>query len=120
MTMPPAPYAITRRDDGLLIEWSPPGREPSHVAFWHARGLRLACRCAECVEEMTGRPLVVAARIPADVRPLALALVGAYGVRVTWSDGHATGIYTFEWMLAHCPCAACQAGGAPEPTGNEA
>jgi DUF971 family protein len=33
--------------------------------------------------------------------------VGAYGLRINWSDGHSTGIYTFERLLAGCPCARC-------------
>ena len=32
--------------------------------------------------------------------PVAVALVGAYGIRVTWSDGHATGIYTWRLIMA--------------------
>jgi DUF971 family protein len=48
-------------------------------------------------------------RIPGDIRPLSVALVGTYGLRVQWSDGHGTGIYTFERLLASCPCEACRA-----------
>jgi ATP-binding protein involved in chromosome partitioning len=95
----PVPYAITRRDDGLLIEWS----EGAVPAFYPARPLRLACPCAACVEEMSGRPLLDPATVPQDVRPVSVALVGAYGIRVTWSDGHGTGIYTFERLQASTP-----------------
>jgi len=63
--------------------------------------LRLACPCAECVDEMTSRPLLNPATIPADIRPVHLALVGTYGLRVHWSDGHSTGIYTFAWLQAN-------------------
>ena len=84
----PIPHAINRRDDGLLIEWDRSG----HHAFYPARELRLACGCALCADEMTGRPVLDAARIPADIRPLSVALVGTYGLRVQWSDGHGTGI----------------------------
>ena len=110
------PRAITREDAGLRVEWDAEG----HEAFYPARPLRLACPCAACVEEMTGRPILDAAGVPADVRPVALALVGAYGLRVTWSDGHATGIYTFAALRDACPCQRCCAGGAPDhgpPTG---
>jgi ATP-binding protein involved in chromosome partitioning len=92
----PLPHAITRRDDGLLIEWEAGGRE----AFYPARQLRLACPCAACVEEMSGRPLLDPATVPPDVRPLSVSLVGAYGLRILWSDGHGTGIYTFERLQA--------------------
>jgi ATP-binding protein involved in chromosome partitioning len=87
-----SPVSITRRDDGILIEWDRAGDR----TLLAARALRLACPCAECVEEMTGRPLLDPDRVPADLRPLRIDLVGAYGIRVTWSDGHNTGIYTFD------------------------
>jgi ATP-binding protein involved in chromosome partitioning len=102
--MIPIPHAINRRDDGLSIEWDDRG----HVGFYPARALRLACPCAGCVEEMTGRPLLDPDRVPADVRPVRLELVGAYGLRVHWSDGHATGIYTFEHLSRECPCPRCR------------
>ncbi|MBA2627078.1 MAG: DUF971 domain-containing protein, partial [Gemmatimonadales bacterium] len=31
----------------------------------------------------------------------------AYGLKVRWSDGHDTGIYGFERLLAECGCARC-------------
>jgi DUF971 family protein len=101
------PRGIERRDDGLVVEWEDSG----HRALFEARALRLACPCAECVEEMTGRPLIDPARVPAEVRPLGVDLVGGYGIRVRWSDGHSTGIYTFERLRQICPCARCS--GAP-------
>lgn len=103
--VPALPYAIAREDAGLRIEWTAQG----HEALYPARELRLACRCAACVEEMSGRPLLDPASIPPDIRPVTVALVGAYGLRIGWSDGHATGIYTFEQLRAACPCAACAA-----------
>lgn len=100
------PHAINRQDDGLTIEWD----ENGHVAFFPARALRLACPCAACVEEMSGRPLLDPATVPGDIRPVSIALVGAYGLKIRWSDGHSTGIYTFERLLASCPCPRCASG----------
>ena len=97
------PYRITRRDDGLALEWDQAG----HAALFPARQLRLACPCAECVEEMSGRPLLQPDSIPVNIRPLSVGLVGSYGLKVNWSDGHSTGIYTFEKLLARCPCNGC-------------
>lgn len=103
----PVPWKVRRADDGAAIEihW----REVGHVGRWPARALRLACQCAACVEEMTGRPVLDPASVPEDVSALALKLVGAYAVHVTWSDGHSSGIYPWERLLATCPCDACRA-----------
>lgn len=98
------PFAINRRDDGLLIEWDQLG----HQGFYPARTLRLACPCAGCVEEMTGRPLLDPESVRDDVRPVQVSLVGTYGIRVAWSDGHGTGIYTFARLRAECPCPRCR------------
>jgi ATP-binding protein involved in chromosome partitioning len=103
--MATSPYAINRSDQGLLFEWDAQG----HQGFFPARQLRLACPCAACVEEMTGRPLLNPARVAEDIAPRSLALVGAYGIRVDWSDGHKTGIYTFDRLRATCPCPRCEA-----------
>ncbi|HXE58360.1 MAG TPA: DUF971 domain-containing protein [Gemmatimonadales bacterium] len=106
---PLLPHAITRRDEGILIEWDREG----HRALYEARELRLACPCAACVEELTGRPRLDPRAVPVDVRPLAVALVGQYGLRITWSDGHGTGIYTFRWLRERCPCDRCREGRGP-------
>jgi ATP-binding protein involved in chromosome partitioning len=108
----PIPHAINRRDEGILIEWDQQG----HEGFYPARALRQACPCAACVEEMSGRPLLDPASVPPGIRPLSLTLVGAYGLRVDWSDGHTTGIYTFDRLLAACPCQRCT-GRRPESGG---
>jgi len=102
---PVVPYAITREDAGVRIEWT----RGVHEGFFPARPLRLACPCAGCVEEATGHPLLDPAGVPHDVRPLRLSLVGAYGLRIDWSDGHGTGIYTFDRLRAVCPCPTCRA-----------
>ncbi len=103
----PVPYAVRRVDEGRVveIEWEQGG----HKGRYAARDLRLACACAACVEEMTGRPMLDPARVSADVRALTLRLVGAYAVHVAWSDGHDTGIYPWERLLAICPCERCTA-----------
>lgn len=88
------PVAIARTDRGLVLDWDGAGDRRWYPARW----LRLACPCAQCVEEMSGRPLLDPASVADDIRPERIALVGTYGVRVDWSDGHHTGIYTFQWL----------------------
>jgi ATP-binding protein involved in chromosome partitioning len=58
---------------------------------------------------MTSRPLLDPATVPADVEAATVDLVGAYGIKIRWSDGHGTGIYTFDALRAQCPCPACEA-----------
>ncbi len=104
----PLPVALERRDDGILVTWDRAG----HEALFGARALRLACPCAACVDEISGRPLLEPSRVPPDVKPLQVGLVGAYALRVVWSDGHATGLYTFDWLRRACPCPRCADPGA--------
>lgn len=60
------------------------------------RSVRLACACAACVDEMTGRPILDPRSVPEDVGVRNAEEVGHYGVRFEWTDGHSTGIYTWE------------------------
>jgi ATP-binding protein involved in chromosome partitioning len=101
------PYLVRREEDGaaVTIQWD----EAGHAGRYAARDLRLACLCAECSEEMTRRPLLDPASVPADVRVLSLDLVGAYAVHFTFSDGHTTGIYPWDHLLSLCPCERCRA-----------
>lgn len=52
---------------------------------------------------MTGRPILDPSTVAEDVRPLKVELVGSYAIRVVWSDGHDTGIYTFEYLNRIAP-----------------
>jgi len=79
-----------------------------HESVYQARMLRLACCCAGCVEEMTGRRTLRAESIPSDVHPLSIKLVGRYGIQIQWSDGHGTGIYTFQYLRELCACDRCK------------
>ncbi len=77
----------------LEIDW-----KDGHTSAYDVRGLRLACRCAQCIEEGTGRPLLVEEEVPADVRPVRLSPVGRYAVHIVWTDGHDSGYYTFDYL----------------------
>lgn len=87
----------------LAIDW-----RDGHRSEYAPRTLRLACPCAECVDEFTGRPLLDPQRVPIDVYPLAVQWVGRYALSFDWSDGHSTGIYTFEILRELCPCDECR------------
>lgn len=93
----PTPVGL-HLDDGkrtFVVRWED-GRE-SRIPY---RALRLACRCALCIEETTGRPLLDPESVPDDVGVVDCQQVGLYGVQIRWSDGHGTGIMTWERLLA--------------------
>ena len=60
--------------------------------------LRDACPCAGCIEEGTGRKILDPKTIPADIRPERVEAVGSYAVQFYWSDGHSSGIYTWDLL----------------------
>ncbi|MDA1354234.1 MAG: P-loop NTPase [bacterium] len=53
-----------------------------------SKDLRLQCRCANCVDEFTGKTLVKAGGVSDDVRIMESRPVGRYAIHVGWSDGH--------------------------------
>ncbi len=110
MVVTPMPERIRRSDDAIEVVW-----QEGHVGRFGARALRLACPCAACVDEMSGRPILEPESVPMDVSPRQIELVGGYAIRVRWSDGHGTGMQTFEWLRAHCPCSDCAAARHPNP-----
>ena len=75
----------------LIISWDD-GSETASDWF----RMRANCPCAGCVDEMTGKRTLNPEDLPADVRPNSVSFVGQYAVRFNWSDGHDTGIYTFD------------------------
>jgi DUF971 family protein len=70
--------------------------------------LRLACHCTTCRDELTGRELLDPASVPEDIHPAHVSLVGNYAIKIRWSDGHDTGIYTYEYLLSLCSCERCR------------
>jgi ATP-binding protein involved in chromosome partitioning len=78
-----------------------------HESIYTGYALRLGCRCAVCVEEMSGDKRLRTESISKDVYPLSIDPVGRYAIRFQWSDGHSTGIYTFELIRELCPCPIC-------------
>ena len=60
------------------------------------KDLRDACRCAGCVDELTGKKTLDKNSIPDDIGIKEAEAVGHYGIRFAWTDGHDTGIYTWE------------------------
>jgi ATP-binding protein involved in chromosome partitioning len=85
------PTDVRTEPSRLEIQWS-----DGSVTQHPYRELRLHCPCAVCVDEWTGEKRLDPASVPGDVRPLEVRPVGRYALQVSWSDGHSSGIYSFD------------------------
>jgi DUF971 family protein len=99
----PIPNEIRSADGTIFIRWS-----DGHASRYPSRDLRLACRCAACVDEWTHENRIVTGSIPPTVKPTGIEVVGQYALHFTWSDGHNTGIYTYDYLREVCACDECR------------
>ena len=86
----------------LMIVW-----QDGHESHYVGPVLRGLCPCASCQDEDTGQRLVLPMHISDDLEFRRIEMVGRYALQFEWSDGHRTGIYSFEHLRAICPCAIC-------------
>lgn len=85
---------IEQKDDRtLFIAWTDGRQQDIDVV-----ALRRVCPCAGCKDEWTHKPLISPASIPETVRPIFIESVGRYALKVGFSDGHSTGIYSFDTL----------------------
>ncbi|MEZ5967382.1 MAG: DUF971 domain-containing protein [Planctomycetota bacterium] len=79
--------------DRLRIRW-----QDGVESDYRARDLRLACPCAACVEEWTGRALLDPRQVAEALTLMAVEPVGRYALNFTFSDGHHTGIFSWDLL----------------------
>ncbi len=109
------PVGLEKSDDRhLVIDWS-----DGHQQRIPFRMLRDNCRCAHCIdkhkmykpvgeaETLEPQPKPKSLALPvlsdAEARPIdiaSMAPAGNYGYKVAFSDGHSSGIYSFELLRA--------------------
>ena len=77
----------------LAITWADGAETAYDYEF-----LRWRCACATCAGEMghPGQLQFTESLRPEQYDLESIELVGLYGLRPTWADGHDTGIYTFD------------------------
>ncbi len=93
----PRPVKVDLNSSGdLVVEW-----DDGKSSGVPARKLRSDCPCASCVDEFTGKKLVVIDRIPEGVRVASMEPVGNYALKIRWSDGHETGIYSWRQLRTY-------------------
>ena len=96
----PVPTHLARTDDRqLCIEWSDGLKQTLPM-----RLLRDACQCATCMAEessedqATGSLPVLTAAQAQPLKILGMKPVGNYAYSIAFSDGHTSGIFTFELL----------------------
>lgn len=104
-----------KRDERLLIEWEDGSRSTWPIAW--LRRMSPSADMRELREEMARNPLAVlpASLAAGPVTAIDAELVGTYALRIRFSDGHDTGIYTWAYLRSIEPPAAPEA--APVPRG---
>ena len=99
---------------GVTIDW-----RDGHHSEYPLGLLRDECPCATCTGAHGTRPEKTSYSQPpanpfqmyqAKLRILNVEQVGHYAVQIQWSDGHGSGIYSFDHFRRICPCAECRAG----------
>lgn len=96
----PRPTAIELdRSTALTIRWS-----DGEVSVYPLAALRRACPCAGCKgeREQASKTLLPVAAPLEQQREMSSAegveLVGRYALKMTWRDGHDTGIYDYAML----------------------
>src|ERR1700691_5531531 len=97
--------------EGVDVVWA-----DGHASHYDFAYLRDECPCATCNDEREKKTTFAAAG-PASAavlpmfkpKPTAKSAnaVGNYAIQFTFSDGHATGIYSYDHLRTICSCPSC-------------
>jgi DUF971 family protein len=106
----PVDYYLEEAQRRLIVRW-----RDGHESHYPWDDLRAACPCADCrtAQKPQGGLQVLTGPVVrrGEMQIVAISPVGRYALGFTWSDGHRTGIYSFDFLRRLCPCEACRAGG---------
>jgi DUF971 family protein len=102
----PEHIAISK-SKGIKIDW-----KDGHASDYGLVYLRDKCPCATCTGAHGTPPRQPEASNPFPMFKPTLKMlnaepVGAYAIRIHWSDGHSSGIYSYDHLRAICPCPEC-------------
>ena len=73
------------------IVWT--DEKTTHYPFKY---LRCECPCAACVNEFTGERTLDPNSVSEDIVPTEVGFSGNYALKIKWSDGHQTGLYSWD------------------------
>jgi DUF971 family protein len=114
LTTDPEHIAVSK-SKGIEIDW-----KDGHHSSFGVEYLRDWCPCAQCTgahgteprEKTTSKPAQAAnpfQMYKPKNKMVGIEPIGNYAIRITWNDGHATGIYSFDHLRSICPCETCRA-----------
>lgn len=78
-------------EKNISLKW--PDGEKASVSN---RDMRLSCRCALCINELTGEQILRSESIKPDIAPKKITPLGNYAIGIEWNDGHSSGIYPYR------------------------
>jgi DUF971 family protein len=101
-----------KKDERLEIDWRD-GRK----CVYSLTLLRSLCPCAQCKLTREGqdphslmqapapksRLTILPGNYAGTLTALKAEMVGNYAIQIEWSDGHGSGIYSFEYLRQICP-----------------
>jgi len=94
-----------KKDKGLTVQWS--DGATSYYSIAYLRRMSPSAEMRELRDEMKKNPLtVLPAKMTAQRGPLVALdaeMVGNYAIRIRFSDGHSTGIYSWEYLRSIDP-----------------
>lgn len=103
----PVDYRLEEGTRLLVVRW-----RDGHESQYPFDELRKVCPCADCrvAQPPKGGLQVLTAPVvrQGEIRIVQISPVGRYALSFTWSDGHSTGIYSFDFLRHLCPCEACR------------
>ena len=90
---------ITYNADEHILSVIDPQEEDSSESRLEPAALRRDCQCAACVEELTGRQILIPTSVSDSVAPMRMVPTGNYALSVDWSDGHRS-LYPYRQIRA--------------------
>ncbi|HKF25358.1 MAG TPA: DUF971 domain-containing protein [Candidatus Acidoferrum sp.] len=98
---------------GVDIVWA-----DGHSSHFDFLFLRDHCPCATCNDERAKKESLAEASpafasspalpmFKAKPRAQSAQAVGQYAIQISFSDGHSTGIYSYDLLRSLCPCPDC-------------
>lgn len=113
---PPPRHIDLKKDRGLTIEWA--DGSSSYFTIPYLRKMSPSADARELRDEQRKNPLaILPSSFTGDRGPMVATgaeLVGNYAIKIIFSDGHATGIYSWDYLREIDPVLADgKASGGP-------